>query len=325
MGDQEKKVQKVRFHLPGLRYNFPLNMLLVDLMKQSPEYFREGLEIASFFGEFPMSLWNGGRFPESGDQCNADYVRAVIYNANKIGIPIRYTYTSPLITEADLADPYCNFCMQEANNGMNEVIVVSPILEEYIRKNYPKFKITSSTCKEIKDMSKLNEELNKDYNIVVLDYNLNNKWDLLNQIEHKEKCELLVNSVCVPNCPRRGEHYRFVSEQERTELRNRKRPANAQQEISRWYCEYGENASIYRSKTLETHISPDDIWEKYVPNGFSNFKIEGRTANLFLLIDTYAYYFAKPEYRDEMRFVLTANLELNRVITVNRPRRGMWP
>lgn len=323
--EEQKKVQKVRFHLPGLRYNFPLNMLLVDLMKKSPEYFREGLEIASFFGEFPVSLWNGGRFSGSGDQCNADYIRTVIYNANKLGIAIRYTYTSPLITKEDLADPYCNFCLETANNGMNEVIVVSPILEEYLRANYPGFKLTSSTCKEIKDMGKLNEELKKDYNIVVLDYNLNNKWELLEKIEHKEKCELLVNSCCVPNCQRRGEHYRLVSNQERIELKNRKLPANAQQEIPRWYCEYGENTSIYRSKTLSTHISPEDIWNKYAPMGFMNFKLEGRTADLFLLIDTYAYYFAKPEYRDEMRFVLTANLELNRVITVNRPRRGNWP
>lgn len=52
----------VKFHLPGLRNNFPLNMLLVDLMEKSPEMFREGIKIASMFGEFPTSRWNGGRF-----------------------------------------------------------------------------------------------------------------------------------------------------------------------------------------------------------------------------------------------------------------------
>lgn len=35
---------KVKFHLPGLRYNYPLNMLVLSLMKQHPEYFREDLE-----------------------------------------------------------------------------------------------------------------------------------------------------------------------------------------------------------------------------------------------------------------------------------------
>ncbi len=314
----------VKFHLPGLRANFPINMLLVSMMKKCPEYFREGLEIASFFGEFPTSKWNGGRYC-GGDQCSSEYIHQVIRAANSEGVSIRFTYTNPSITEEDLADPYCNFCLREADNGMNGVIVVSPILEEYIRECYPNFKITSSTCKELKDIQNVNDELKKDYHIVVLDYNLNNRFDILEQIEQKDKCELLVNSCCVPECPRRGEHYQFVAKQAEIALENRKRPANQQKEIPSWYCEYGENTSIYVAQKYRTHISPDDIWNKYVPMGFNQFKLEGRTANLFLLIDTYAYYFAKPEYRDEMRFVLTANLQANRVIMVNKPRKEFWP
>ena len=73
--------------------------------------------------------------------------------------------------------------MQAADNGMNEVLVVSSILESYIREKYPNFKINSSTCKEIRDIDNLNAELEKDYALVVLDYNLNNQFDLLEQIK----------------------------------------------------------------------------------------------------------------------------------------------
>ena len=59
--------------------------------------------------------------------------------------------------------------------------------------------------------------------------------------------------------------------------------------------------------------------------GFQNFKLEGRTADLFLLIDTYCYYFAKPEYHDEARLLLIANLQANHIITVQKPRKGQWP
>ena len=124
---------KVRFHLPGLRYNYPLNMFWISMLEQYPEYFREGVEIGSCFGEFPMSLWTGGRFV-GGDQCDAGYIKSVIKSINDKGIPIRYTYTNPEITEKDLEDPYCNFCMDCANNGMNEVMIFNPILEEYLRK-----------------------------------------------------------------------------------------------------------------------------------------------------------------------------------------------
>lgn len=88
--------EKVKFHLPGLRANFPINMLLVKMLQKYPEYFREGLEIASFFGEFPTSKWSGGRFC-GGDQCNVEYIRQVIKAVNGEGIPIRFTYTNPTL------------------------------------------------------------------------------------------------------------------------------------------------------------------------------------------------------------------------------------
>lgn len=92
------------------------------------------------------------------------------------------------------------------------MLVVSPILEAYIRKNYPGFTINSSTCKEIRGIEGVNEELKKDYGLVVLDYNLNNQFGELQKITDKSRCELLVNACCIPECPRRGEHYRTIAE-----------------------------------------------------------------------------------------------------------------
>ncbi len=315
---------KVKFHLPGLRYNYPLNMLFLDLIQKYPQWVREGVEIASFFGEFPTSLWNGGRYCND-DQCNAQFIQGVVQNINARGIPVRYTYTNPTLTKADLDDPYCNFCMKVADNGMNEVLVVAPDLEEYIREKYPSFKINSSTCKEIKNMDALNAELEKDYHLVVLDYNLNNQFDLLEQIKDKERCEILVNACCVPNCPRRGEHYKMIGKQERIALKNRKMPEGMRIPMPGWHCEYGMMNSIYSIREYPTYVSPDAIWEKYVPMGFQNFKLEGRTANLFLLIDTYCMYMLKPEHVGEARLLLISNLEASKVITVNKPKKGVWP
>lgn len=313
----------VQFHLPDFRKNYPLNMLLINMLKQYPVYFREDIKIGSIFGEFPTSLWNGGRF-NGGDQCDATYVKEVIKHINAEGIPIRYTFTNPLITKNDLEDAYCNFCMQAANNNMNEVLVVSPILEKYIRKHYPGFKISSSTCKEIKDIDALNNELEKDYHLVVLDYNLNNQFDILEKIKYKEKCELLVNSCCIPNCQRRGEHYKDIARRQRMYLENQTLPPEKKKSLPPWKCEYGEINSLYKLKNYTTYISPDDIWEKYVPMGFKHFKIEGRTTNLFSLIDTYCHYLMKPELKDEGRLLLIANLEANKVIMVNKPTRKRW-
>lgn len=310
---------KVRFHLPGLRFNYPLNMFWVSLLETHPEYFRENVEIGSFFGCFPVSLWNGGRLI-AHDQCDAAFITNVVKNINAKGIPVRYTFTNPLLTEADLDDPFCNFCMQAGDNGMNEVMIFSPILEQYIRDKYPSYKLNSSTCKEIKNTDDLNEELERDYQYVVLDYNLNNKWDILENVKKKEKLEVLVNTLCEPGCKRRGAHYRQIAKDQRNLLLNRINPTDKKIPIEPWYCEYGEHNNIHTIQGYPTFISPEQIWNEYVPRGINNFKIEGRTANLFSLIDTYCFFMLKPEMAGQARLLLLRNLEESHIITVNKPK-----
>ena len=314
-----------RFHLPGLRYNYPLNMFWVSLLEEHPEYFREGVEIGSFFGVFPMALWNGGRLTPAYDQCDKAFVEGVIKAVNDKGIPVRYTFTNPLLNEHDCEDPYCNYLMQAADNGMNEVMIFSPILEKYLREKYPNFAYNSSTCKEIKDVDEINREMERDYKYVVLDYNFNNKWDILDKIERKDKLEVLVNTLCEPGCKRRGEHYRQIAKDQKTMLLNRTLPADKQIPIKHWHCDYGEYNCVHTIRDYPTFISPEDIWEKYILAGINNFKIEGRTGNLFSLIDTYCFFMLKPEKAGEARLLLLRNLEKAHVITVSRPRPGQWP
>jgi len=51
----------VHFHIPGIADTFHLNKLLWMLMEEYPDAFREDTDIGSIYGEFPTSLWNGGR------------------------------------------------------------------------------------------------------------------------------------------------------------------------------------------------------------------------------------------------------------------------
>lgn len=294
-------------------------MFWASLLRTHPEYFREGVEIASFFGCFPVALWNGGRLITS-DQCDASYVTNVIKTVNSLNIPIRYTWTNPLLTEDDLDDSFCNFCMEAGDNGMNEVMIMSPVLERYLREKYPSYKYNSSTCKEIKNVDDLNAELERPYQYVVLDYNLNGKWEFIDGLKHPEKLEVLVNTLCQPACPRRGAHYRWIAEQQRILLKNRELPPEEKLPIGEWHCDYGEHNCVHTIQNYPTFISPDKIWNEYVPRGINNFKIEGRTANLFSLIDTYCYFMLKPECAGEARLLLLRNLEESHIVTVNKPK-----
>ena len=310
---------KARFHLPGIATHFKFNLIFATVLEQYPQYFRD-FEIASFYGAFPQSIWNGGRTQEG--LCDKKFVKMVLKAFNDRGIPVRFTFTNPALEKKHLSDKFCNMVMSLANNGLNEAIVVSPILEDYIRKTYPDFKLTSSTCKRLDDGERLAQELEKDYSIVVVDYDLNNKFDILEKLPHKEKCEFLVNSNCRPACPNRKQHYYNVGVQQINYANHmRKYPDQPYAPII-----FGDGANqncpfftrnLFEIRDLSTNIKPADIWDKYLPMGFNQFKIEGRTAWLFNLIETYIYYLAKPEYADIARYTLIDFCYENDVLLVN--------
>lgn len=292
-----------KFHLPDFVRHFKLNMILLEMLNRQPEIFYDGVEIASVYGTFPGSVWNGGR--SFSGKIDAKSVQGILEKFNSRNIPLRFTFTNPHVGPEHLRDPFCNTCMKMADNGMNEVIVVSPLLEDYIRDRYPNFKVTSSTCKQIEDMDKLCEELEKDYNLVVLDYNWNNKFEILEKIPHKEKCELLVNACCTPNCKRRKEHYDFVGEYQIKITEHMKHP-DEPFNFRDFECPQ-MGMALYQTIDYPTHISPKDIYNRYVPMGYENFKIEGRSVPDINILEAYVYYMIKPEYRDEARlFMLLA-------------------
>lgn len=43
----------IKFHLPDFWSHGPLNLALIDMIKEHPEYLRDGVEIASVYGCFP--------------------------------------------------------------------------------------------------------------------------------------------------------------------------------------------------------------------------------------------------------------------------------
>ena len=323
--DERILYMRVRFHLPDFSGHFKFNLIFAEMLKRCPEYFREGVEIASVYGCFPPSIWNGGRM--CGGYDSKEYVKGVTNAFNELGIPLRFTFTNPMLEKKHLDDEYCNMVMEIANNGLNEVIVFSPLLEDYIRKNYPKYKLTSSTCKRITDPDALYSEIGKDYHIVVIDYDLNNKFDILENIPDKEKCEILVNACCEPGCKRRSEHYRMIGLQQIDFAEFIKKHPNADYPTDKMVKQHPEimqfvncpsvKRTVFDIQQLSTHITPDDIWDKYVPMGFSQFKIEGRTFETFNLLEHYMYYMIKPEYKDIARFTFLRQLRANGVIKLN--------
>lgn len=286
-------MRKVYFYLPDFYVNFHLITTLDDMMKKSPELFFDDIKIGAAYGCFPGSIWNGGRVVLGS--CTKQDMQYAISELNDRDIAVRYTFTNPLLEKHHLLDTFCNLCMELGDNGKNEVLVNSPVLEEFIRKTYTGYAILSSTTKCISDVEGIQRELEKDYALVVLDSAMNNTEELF-ALQHKEKIELIANHYCQDNCPRRKAHYDAVG---RCQLEFSEVDFPDCGNINRDFFQIMKNSSF---------ITTDAIFEKYRNAGFVNFKLDGRGFNKYKVLESFLYYLVKPEHRDEMRLYLLRKL-----------------
>ena len=291
------KKEKIKFYLPGFYEHIGLNRFLFDLMREHPEYFYDNIEIGAVFGCFPGNIWNGGRTVLGFSDIHL--IRDIIKEYDYLQIPMRFTWTNVLLTEEHYKNPICNTIMELADNGINEVLVSEDNFEQYIRKTYPNYKIISSTTKCILTEKELNEELNKDYDLVVLDHRLNHNFELLDKIERKDKIEFLINPRCSPQCPNRKAHYLWESKNQIAGMEVVP-PVNYNQNYK---C---PGYDFYNNKNLET-ISNEELYNLYYHKGFFNFKIEGRTIHPLDVIENYIYYMVKPEFKDYIKYLFIKN------------------
>ena len=278
--------KEIYWHLPGLCSLRYINICLLNLMKQYPEKFRDGYKIASVYGTFPGAIWNGGR--SVFGSISQEDIQKIIKAYNDNGVPVRFTWTNSLLEEKHLEDAFCNKIMELAQNGTNQVLVNRDCLENYVRENYPAYPIISSTTKRMTDVQGIKDELQKDYHLVVLDYDLNHDEEVLKELEpYAGKLEILVNEICNPKCPMRKQHY---LDESRAQLENDTQ--------SRFDCPNKFKPRVFSEcKKRPAFISNEEIAD-YVDRGFVNFKIVGRGLPVDFVLESYMYFLVKDEEQD---------------------------
>lgn len=288
------KDKKIEFFLPDFYGRFQMIIMMHDLMERSPDFFFEDAKIAAAYGCFPGSIWNGGRIILGS--CTKQEIEYAQKELNQRGIAIRFTFTNPLLEEKHLQDTLCNLCLELTNNGMNEIIINSPVLEQYIRNNYPGFALISSTTKCLHDFELIKKELKKDYKYIVLDSSYNNTEKLFT-LPNKEKIEIIANHYCQDDCPLREEHYREVGK--------------CQLEFSETDFKPCKNIKrdFYQIMKNESFVTTDLLYGKYKEEGITHFKLDGRAFHKFKVLESLIYYLVRPECRDEVRLSLLRHSE----------------
>jgi hypothetical protein len=192
-----------------------------DLIASS-SVLKYGFSITSVYGSFPNVIFNGGRtlfhfeshlaerFRERDRLWyDPDGMAELVRRYNGQGIAVRYTYSNPHITEEHLADAVANLTLEIAHHSMNAVITSNPVIERYVRRQYPKYKIIgSATAVEDLSVAFLSRRA-EEVDLLVLPPEYNDRRDIVEQLPI-EKLEVILNERCVPFCPNRRDHYRAI-------------------------------------------------------------------------------------------------------------------
>lgn len=276
--------------MPGVQDHLPLHDFMLNLMKdkKTKNYFYSDVKVSSVFGNFHYCIWDGGRNFTRYTQMTEEEMINIKKVYDHYEIPIRFVFTNPEIKEKHLYNRFGNLMLELFHESKNEIVINSPILEEYIRTNFPKYKLISSTTKRITDVNKFIEELNQDYYQVCLDYDLNKNMELINNIpkELRNKCEFLINAICPPHCPQRKLHYTRNGLAQLSFLRDK---------YINWQCGITENITHHNILGKGNNFTLEDV-NNYNQMGYNYFKIEGRTLQSVDIFGMYLYYMVKPEY-----------------------------
>lgn len=289
---QMENMRKAIYHLPGLFEFYDFYKEFLKVWRDHREYFYDWCDIGSVYGAPSDYLWGGGRI-ETSNSDSMDVLNLV----NEYSVSPRLTFSNSLINEEHLEDSKCNKLVKTFANESSApagVIVHSDLLLSYLKNIYPHLYFVSSTTKVLTSFSSLVDELKRDdFKYVVPDFRLNNRLDLLAELpqEQKDKVEFLCNECCYFGCKDRKECYESVSRKSLGLETNH-------------MCKAPGSGEGYKfSKAMENpgFISLELIKEKYLPMGFTNFKIEGRSLGSALLLEFILYYMTRPEYQIHVR------------------------
>lgn len=299
MTDNNTRIAK--FHLPGLFEFYDFYREFLTLFYNHGEYFYEWVKIDSIYGAPSECVWGGGRVGTGDAKPNE-----VLELLSRYEIGAELTFSNSLLEEEHLNDEKCNaLCALFDQGKRNGAVVFSEILLEHLKTKYPNLYLTSSTTKVLTDFEDFKRELEReDFRFAVADFRLNKAFEKLYSLPQnlKDKTEFLVNECCFFGCKDRRECYEFVSRRILDE------------NCPDFVCKSPGATEGYKfSKAMQNpaFISVDDIQNKYLSNGFSHFKIEGRELGSAVLLEFILHYMVKPQYALNVREELYLDSMLN--------------
>lgn len=164
-------------------------------------------------------IWQGGRCDvQMGNIPDEEFIKA-IDRFNSLNVGFTFIFSSNLIEKEDLADKKGNFYLEKFNKKDNGIVILNDDFADYVRKNYPEYKLTLS-------LTHMNRKANKDWYmrkfekydiIVILGEKANEEFLSQFEPEYIKRFEVMCNEYCFYGCPHRELHYRLIETANKTQ------------------------------------------------------------------------------------------------------------
>ncbi len=274
--------KKINFILPNLFNNFYINKFFIELKNSNPNYLYNDFILSQVYGSVPYSIWG---LNNTKKYAPLRHIKQIFdfYYKNKLSVNL--LFENNFLKEEHLYDTYSNSILEAANKKGNYITLSSDILEKYLKKNYPKFKIIKIVNKN--GLGRKN---------IFIESRLNNQLDNL-KIKYKSDTYLMLNPLCLNSCPLYDFHREFIAKEQLNYNEN-----------GLFLCPLEYDLSFYSCFKNPDFISLHKL-KKLNNKGFNNFFINNAIINRSInknytnidLIESYIYYLIKPEYHDFVR------------------------
>jgi len=245
----------------------------------------KGTSVDALFGKLPFDVVGGARPGFVLPQVDRNYVGRYIKACHERGLEFSYLLNAP-----------CHGLLQYTKKGYGQIIellewidqsgadavtIGLPYLIDLVRKRFPRLKVKVSTTARVNTVRKALQYEDMGVEEIIIDEHINREFKTLEAIRKAVKCnlELIVNNICLWQCPYNYEHVNHDGHASREG-----------EEDDYCYLQYPGYLCLYRKLTDPVEllkspwIRPEDI-PHYEAIGYEHFKITERFKRTSLLLE----------------------------------------
>ncbi|OGP63936.1 MAG: hypothetical protein A2169_08820 [Deltaproteobacteria bacterium RBG_13_47_9] len=245
----------------------------------------KGTSVDSLFGKLPFDIVGGARPGFVLPQVDRKDVEKYIQSCHQRGLEFSYLLNAPCLGNLQYSKKgykqLIDLLEWIDHSGADSVVVGIPYLIDLIRRRFPRLKVKVSTTARVNTLRKALQYEAMGVEEIIIDEHINREFKTLEVIRTGVKCnlELIVNNICLWQCPYNFEHVNHDGHASRKG-----------EEEEYCYLQYPGYLCLYRKLAHPVEllkspwIRPEDIFQ-YEDLGYDHFKITERFKRTPFLVE----------------------------------------